>query len=43
MAVDELVTWFGREEVSRMRKRYQLVFSIGGGRMGLLRFEERED
>ena len=39
----ELVTWIGREEVSRARKRYRLVFRIDGGRIGLLRFEERED
>ena len=39
----ELVTWLGREEVTRERKRYRLVFAVDGGRMGLLRFEERED
>ncbi len=38
----ELVTWFGREEATRTRKRYQLVFAMEGGRIGLLRFEERE-
>ncbi len=39
----ELVTWIGREEASRARKRYRLVFRIDGGRIGLLRFEEREE
>ena len=39
----ELVTWIGREETSRARKRYRLVFRIDGGRIGLLRFEEKED
>ena len=39
----ELVTWLGREEVARQRKRYRLVFAMDGGRIGLLRFEERED
>ena len=39
----ELVTWIGREQASKVRKRYRLVFRIDGGRMGLLRFEERED
>lgn len=39
----ELVTWLGREEATRERKRYRLVFAIDGGRIGLLRFEERED
>ena len=39
----ELVTWLGREEVARARKRYRLVFAVEGGRIGLLRFEERED
>ena len=39
----ELVTWIGREQVSKARKRYRLVFRIDGGRIGLLRFEERED
>ena len=38
----ELVTWLGREEATRTRKRYRLVFAVDGGRMGLLRFEERE-
>ena len=39
----ELVTWLGREEATRTRKRYRLVFAMDGGRIGLLRFEERED
>ena len=39
----ELVTWLGREEATRMKKRYRLVFRIDGGRIGLLRFEEWED
>lgn len=39
----ELVTWLGREEATRTRKRYRLVFAMQGGRIGLLRFEERED
>ena len=39
----ELVTWLGRQESSRERKRYRLVFAMQGGRIGLLRFEERED
>ncbi len=39
----ELVTWIGGEEAIRVRKRYRLVFRIDGGRIGLLRFEERED
>ena len=39
----DLATWIGREEVSRERKRYRLAFRIGGGRIGLLRFEEMED
>ena len=38
----ELVTWLGREEVTRTRKRYRLVFAMQGGRIGLLRFEDRE-
>lgn len=38
----ELVTWLGREEATRTRKRYRLVFRIEGGRIGLMRFEERE-
>ena len=39
----ELVTWIGREEVSRAARRYRLAFRIDGGRIGLLRFEELED
>ena len=39
----ELVTWIGREEASRERKRYRLAFRIDAGRLGLLRFEELED
>ncbi len=39
----ELATWIGREEASRERKTYRLTFRIEGGRIGLLRFEERED
>ena len=39
----ELVTWLGREEATRARKRYRLVFAIDGGRIGLLRFEEEEE
>ena len=38
----ELVTWLGREEATRERKRYRLVFVVEAGRIGLLRFEERE-
>ena len=39
----ELVTWVGREEVSRERKAYRLAFRLDGGRLGLLRFEQMED
>ena len=39
----ELVTWIGREEVSRADRRYRLAFRIDGGRIGLLRFEQLED
>ena len=39
----ELATWIGREEVARTRKTYRLVFRVAGGRLGLLRFEDRED
>ena len=39
----ELVTWLGRQETTRERKTYRLVFAMQGGRIGLLRFEERED
>ena len=38
----ELVTWLGREEATRERKSYRLVFAMDAGRIGLLRFEERE-
>ena len=36
----ELVTWIGREEAGRERKRYRLGFRVHGGRIGLVRFEE---
>ena len=39
----ELVTWIGREEASRERQRYRLVFRIDAGRIGLLRFEQLEN
>ena len=39
----ELATWIGREAVSRVRKRYRLVFRVDAGRIGLLRFEELEE
>ena len=39
----ELVTWIGREEASRERRRYRLVFRIDAGRIGLLRFEQLEN
>ena len=39
----ELATWIGREEASRVRRTYRLAFRIDGGRIGLLRFEQRED
>ena len=39
----ELVTWLGREEATRTRKRYRLAFAMTGGRIGLVRFEELED
>ena len=39
----ELATWIGREEASRVRRTYRLVFRIDGGRIGLLRFEQGED
>ena len=39
----ELVTWIGREEASRERRRYRLVFRIDAGRAGLLRFEQLEN
>ena len=38
-----LVTWIGREEAGRARRTYRLVFRVDGGRIGLLRFEEREE
>ena len=39
----ELVTWIGREEAFRERRRYRLAFRIDGGRLGLVRFEQLED
>ena len=39
----ELVSWLGRQEVARTVRRYRLVFAMDGGRIGLVRFEERED
>ena len=39
----ELVTWIGREEAGRTSKTYRLAFRVDGGRLGLLRFEDRED
>ena len=39
----ELVTWLGPQESTRERRRYRLVFAMQGGRIGLLRFEQRED
>ena len=39
----ELVTWIGREEAARASRTYRLVFRMDGGRIGLLRFEQRED
>ena len=39
----ELAAWIGREEASRARKTYRLTFRLDGGRLGLLRFEEREE
>ena len=39
----ELVTWIGREEVSREDRRYRLAFRIHNGRIGLVRFEQLED
>ena len=39
----ELVTWIGRDEAFRQKRRYRLVFRIDGGRLGLLRFEQLED
>ena len=39
----ELVTWIGREEASRQKRRYRLAFRIDAGRLALLRFEQMED
>ena len=39
----ELVTWIGREEAFREKRRYRLVFRIDAGRLALLRFEQMED
>ena len=39
----ELVTWIGREEAFRERRRYRLAFRGEGGRLGLVRFEQMED
>ena len=39
----ELVTWIGREEAFRDKRRYRLAFRIDGGRLALLRFEQMED
>ena len=39
----ELVTWIGREEAFRERRRYRLAFRIDAGRLALLRFEQMED
>ncbi len=39
----ELVTWIGREEAFREKRRYRLAFRIDGGRLALLRFEQLED
>ena len=39
----ELVTWIGREEAFRQKRRYRLVFRIDAGRLALLRFEQMED
>jgi len=39
----ELVTWIGREEAFREKRRYRLAFRIDGGRLALLRFEQMED
>lgn len=38
-----LATFIGREETSRVRKTYRLVFRLDAGRLGLLRFEERKE
>ena len=39
----DLATWIGREEATRTAKTYRLAFRVDGGRLGLLRFEDRED
>jgi len=39
----ELVTWIGREEAFRQKRRYRLAFRIDAGRLALLRFEQMED
>ena len=39
----ELVTWIGREEAFRERRRYRLAFRVDGGRLGLVRFEQKEE
>ena len=39
----ELVTWIGREEAFREKRRYRLAFRIDGGRLALLRFEQLEE
>ena len=39
----ELVTWIGREEAFREKRRYRLAFRIDAGRLALLRFEQMED
>lgn len=38
-----LATFIGREETSRVARTYRLVFRLDAGRLGLLRFEEREE
>ena len=39
----ELVTWIGREEAFREKRRYRLAFRIDGGRLALVRFEQLEE
>ena len=39
----ELVTWIGREEAFRERRRYRLAFRVDSGRLGLVRFEQKEE
>ena len=39
----ELVTWIGREEAFRERRRYRLAFRVDGGRLALVRFEQKEE